>query len=51
MIIWEGWLYEIIFEPRDLRVGAFWDSKDGDLHLYVCPVPTLALHVILWRRG
>lgn len=37
---------EIKFEPRDLWVGLYWDRKRDSLHFYVCPVPTLVIH--LW---
>jgi hypothetical protein len=40
--------FEVLFEPRDLWVGVFWDLSRG-LDVYVCPVPTLCLH--WYRRG
>ncbi|AYD83937.1 hypothetical protein SEA_GETALONG_77 [Gordonia phage Getalong] len=40
------WVGRCIFEPRDLWVGVFWDRRPDGLHIYVCPFPTLVLHVI-----
>jgi len=40
--------FEVVFEPRDLWVGAFWDTSRG-FDLYVCPVPCVAFH--WYRRG
>jgi hypothetical protein len=37
----------INLELRDLRVGIFWRWTDF-LHIYVCIVPCLPLHVVLW---
>lgn len=37
----------ILFEPRDLWVGLFWDRRDGALNFWVCPFPMLVLHVVL----
>jgi hypothetical protein len=49
-------LWEFVFEPRDLWVGLYWDYKAGvkrafDLDLYICVVPTVPLHVKIWRNG
>lgn len=38
-------------EPRDLWVGLYWDRRSDGLHLYVCPLPALLLHVHLPGRG
>lgn len=35
------------FEPRDLWVGLYWDRRADGLHFFICPVPTLALHILL----
>jgi hypothetical protein len=35
------------FEPRDIWVGVFWDRRSDGLHVYVCLVPCLVLHVTL----
>lgn len=52
--------FEIKLEPRDAWVGLFWDvkprsawatteaPKTHELHLYICPVPFVVLH--LWRE-
>lgn len=36
-------------EPRDLWVGLFWDRRVDGLHLFVCPLPTVLVHVVLER--
>lgn len=33
----------ILFEPRDLWVGVFWDRRPGELRVYVCLLPALPL--------
>lgn len=35
------------FEPRDLWVGLFWRRTELCLHLYVCLLPTVPLHVTI----
>jgi hypothetical protein len=35
------------FEPRSWLLGVTWERVIGELHVYVCPVPTLLLHVTL----
>lgn len=39
----------ILFEPRDLWIGVFWDRKPGELRIYVCLVPMLPL-LLTFRR-
>lgn len=34
----------MMFEPRDLWIGVFWDRRDDGLHVYVTLIPTLVLH-------
>ncbi len=33
----------ILFEPRDLWIGVFWDRRPAELRVYVCLIPTLPL--------
>lgn len=33
------------FEPKDWWIGLFWQRTDVALHLYVCFVPLVPLHV------
>lgn len=37
------------FEPRDLWVGVFWRRTTIALHLYVCVLPLVPLHVTIAR--
>lgn len=37
------------FEPRDLWVGLFWQRTEIALHLYICLVPLVPLHVTIAR--
>lgn len=39
-----GWQWRVLFERRDLWVGLYWDRKPDGLHMYLCPLPTLAVH-------
>lgn len=39
-----GWEWRLLFERRDLWVGVFWDRKPDGLHVFLCPIPTVALH-------
>lgn len=45
------WSVGIEWEPRDLWIGAFVKRERGHFlapawHIYVCPVPTVVLHVV-----
>lgn len=37
------------FELRDLWVGVFWRRNGRFFHLYICLLPTVALHVTILR--
>lgn len=37
------------FEPRDLWVGVYWKKPLRRLHLYICLIPTLVIHVEIWK--
>jgi hypothetical protein len=47
--IWNGEKLKAQFqiEPRDLWVGMFWRRTGLALHLYLCIVPIISLHVII----
>lgn len=36
------------FEPGDLFIGFFWRRTDIALHLYLCIIPLVPLHVTVW---
>jgi hypothetical protein len=48
-----AWLVaaELLFEPRDLWIGVYWTVPEGSwpqrIDLYICPLPTLVLKVVL----
>lgn len=33
------------FKPADLWIGAYTASKGGRRHWWICPLPTLVIHV------
>ena len=39
---------ELIFEPRDLWIGVFWDRLALLVNVYVCIVPMLPLRFVWW---
>jgi len=44
----------LIFEPRDLWIGIYWDGKklgeyDRELTIYVCLLPCLPIRLHYWR--
>lgn len=41
---------QIQWEPRDLWVGVFWRESDLCLHVYICLIPLLPLHIVSFRR-
>lgn len=47
------WQLNLQFEPRDLWVGVFWRVHRIErlrfLHVYLCVVPTLPLHLAVMR--
>ncbi len=48
--IWDGDKVKAQFqwEPRDLWVGCFWRRTPNCLHLYICLLPMIPLHVTIW---
>ena len=50
--IWNGASLKIQFqfEPRDVWVGVFWRSTPLCMHLYVCLLPLVPLHVTWTTR-
>ena len=39
------WRIRLKFEPRDIWVGLFWDRAYDGLHLYVCLLPMIVVHI------
>jgi hypothetical protein len=35
------------FEPRDIWIGVFWRHTEIALHLYICVLPLLPLHITI----
>ncbi|MHC4864613.1 MAG: hypothetical protein ACYTEX_11040 [Planctomycetota bacterium] len=42
---------QIQWEPRDMWVGLFWRKTEIAIHLYICLVPLLPLHVTIARKS
>ena len=40
----------IVWEPRDLWLGLYWDKKDSSRFFYLCLVPCLPIRVH-WKRA
>ncbi len=38
------------WEPRDAWIGLFWRHTDIALHLYICIVPFVPLHITIRRK-
>lgn len=48
---WLCWYVEILWEPRDLWLGVYWNrpqNHERDLELYICLLPCLPIRVSLW---
>lgn len=41
---------QLQWEPRDAWVGLFWRRTDIALHLYICLVPFVPLHITMRRN-
>ncbi len=49
---------EIKLEPRDLWIGLFWDKRENwrtdgvsdDLHLYLCLIPMIVIHIVISKE-
>jgi hypothetical protein len=39
------------FEPRDIWIGVYWTITSNVLHIYVCIVPLLPIHIRLGSEG
>jgi hypothetical protein len=53
-----GLTVSLIWEPRDLWIGAFWESESDEIHegvferqivVYLCLLPCLPLRFYWWR--
>lgn len=38
---------ELIFEPRDLWLGVYWNTSYWYWEVYICIIPTLPIHIRL----
>jgi hypothetical protein len=45
----ENLIAQFQWEPRDLWVGLFWRRTAIALHLYVCVLPCVPLHISIRR--
>lgn len=43
-------MIKLIWEPRDLWVGVYWDHADGALRLYICLIPCLPI-LVAYQHG
>jgi len=39
----------LLFEPRDLWVGVYWDLRPKELRIYVCFLPCLPILITVTR--
>lgn len=39
----------VLFEPRDLWLGVYWDRRPGALVVYVCVLPMLPIRIEVRR--
>lgn len=39
------------FKPADAWIGAFWRQSQGILHIWICLIPCVPLHVEVRRSG
>lgn len=45
--VWRVSEIRIVFEPRDLWVGVYWDRQWFALVVYICLIPMLPLKIVL----
>ena len=36
---------KLLFEPRDIWVGIYWDKKDESIFVYICVVPCFPVRI------
>lgn len=41
---------QIQWEPRDLWIGVFWRKTDLCLHIYICLLPLVPIHICRLRK-
>lgn len=45
----EWLIVQLQWEPRDLWVGCFWRKTDIAVHVYLCVLPLLPVHITVLR--
>ena len=42
-------IVQLQVEPKDIWIGCFWERTEIALHIYVCLVPMVPLHITIAR--
>lgn len=39
------------YKPEDMWVGLYWKNAELSTDIWVCILPTLPIHIVLWKQG
>lgn len=46
----QSWRLGIEFKKQDCWMGVFWQTQHRDLHIYICILPCLPIHIIRFNH-